>query len=454
MRFGFLACITFVTSLVSALPPPITRQSARPLIVRFKTGAVEQEKRGTWIQNQLRKADLPALDQEELDAFKLGWEPTVFDGFSGSLSQAAAEAFLATGDVEFIEEDGEAWVSDITTQTDAPWGLQRISQISPLTNQNDAGTSFTYTFDDSAGEGVAIYIVDTGVQVTHAEFEDRASFVFSTGPGTPNEDIHGHGTHVAGIAASRAFGVSKKASIFAVKVMADNGRGSSSDIVAGVNFAVRHARQTRQRAAVINISIITNVSRALDEAVENAVSAGINVVCGAGNDNLDAGDFSPARSPGAITVGAIDIRDQRAPFSNFGDVVDVFAPGVNILSTYIGAGDQNTRVQNGTSMATPFVTGVVAYMLGLDDSLTPSTIRRSVQALAGKDVLSLIPSGTLNEVLYNGAQGSGDGSETSPPEENDLTDGSSPVQQGIIASIEGVISMFRALSDAAALVGA
>lgn len=194
------------------------------------------------------------------------------------------------------------------------------------------------------------------------------------------------GTHVAGIAASSAHGVAKSANIIAVKVMNDDGTGLGSDIISGINFVVQ-AVANSNRPSVINMSITTPASQAIDEAVANAVSFGIHVAVAAGNEDADASQDSPARSSSVITVGATDINDDKAGFSNMGPSVDIWAPGVGIIS--LGNSDDNAlKTLSGTSMASPFVTGLVAYFLGLDGTMSPSTMKQTLASVTTNGVIS------------------------------------------------------------------
>lgn len=194
------------------------------------------------------------------------------------------------------------------------------------------------------------------------------------------------GTHVAGIAAGATHGVANKANIIAVKVMGDDGSAPASDIIAGINFAAVSAGRSG-RPSVINLSITTPASQALDSAVSNAVSLGVHVVVAAGNDNKDATADSPARAGAAITVGATDINDQRASFSNFGPPVDVWAPGVGIISLS-NQEDDELKTLDGTSMATPFVAGLVAYLIGLEGNISPPDMKARIQGLSVDGIIS------------------------------------------------------------------
>jgi len=246
------------------------------------------------------------------------------------------EAARARADIEFIEEDQIMRTTAIQTQTNAPWGLQRISSNASLPAGSRANTlAFTYNFDDTAGKGVDVYVVDTGINTAHVSFGGRATFGFAA-QGLPEVDDEGHGTHCAGTIASKDFGVAKAANVIAVKVLSADGSGATSDIVSGIQFAMQSAAASG-KPSVISMSLGGGVSTALDRAVTAATAAGVHVVVAAGNEAADANTSSPARAPAVITVGASTINDTIASFSNFGAGVDIFAPGQAVISTFIGS---------------------------------------------------------------------------------------------------------------------
>ncbi|KAJ3088725.1 subtilisin-like serine protease, partial [Quaeritorhiza haematococci] len=242
-------------------------------------------------------------------------------------------------------------VTALGEQRDAPWGLVRTS-----TRNNDRGT--TYNYPDKAGEGVDAYVVDTGIQVEHPEFESRARFGFNAFNDS-SKDVHGHGTHVAGTIGSRTFGIAKKVSLVAVKVLADNGTGTTSSVLAGLEYVVNEAKTTK-RPSVINMSLGGPADPIIDLAVSAAVRAGVYIVAAGGNERQDACNVSPARAPSVLTVGATDINDFHGDFSNFGSCLDINAPGVDIRSTWP---DNGFATASGTSMASPHVAGVMALIL-------------------------------------------------------------------------------------------
>jgi len=314
------------------------------------------------------------------------------NGFAGTLDTDALNILRASTDVESIAEDGKMEL--LATQTNAPWGLQRITQDGKLSNQNSGATTFTYTYDDHAGEGVDVYVVDTGVYTQHSEFGGRARWGATFG-GYPDSDGHGHGTHCAGTIGSASYGVAKKASIIAVKVLSDQGSGTVADIVSGLDFVLTSARASG-RPTIVSMSLGGGAASALDQAVVSLTNGGVHVVVAAGNSNTNAQNTSPARVPSAVTVGASDIADSRASFSNYGPIVDIFAPGLNVLSTWTGGG---TMSISGTSMATPHVAGALALSISKDGNDSPAAWSDKLKARSVKSALTSIPSGTANNLL-------------------------------------------------------
>ncbi|KXN84282.1 hypothetical protein AN958_12788 [Leucoagaricus sp. SymC.cos] len=314
------------------------------------------------------------------------WDGTL-NGFAGQFDEETVDSLRSNPDVETITEDGV--MHTFVTQANAPWGLSRLSSSTKLRNQDTSALTFSYTYDASAGSGVDIYIVDTGVFTAHSQFGGRASWGATFG-GYADADGNGHGTHCAGTAAGSQFGVAKSANIIAVKVLSDAGSGAVSDIVSGLNFVTSQASFTG-RPSIVSMSLGGSASTSLDNAVASLTSAGIHVAVAAGNDNSNAGNTSPARAPSAVTVGASTIADARASFSNFGSVVDVFAPGQNVISAWIGSTTATNNI-SGTSMATPHIAGLIAYLIGLQGNISPAAMSSKVQSLSLKDVLTGIRS--------------------------------------------------------------
>ncbi|KAF9463587.1 peptidase S8/S53 domain-containing protein [Collybia nuda] len=291
-------------------------------------------------------------------------------GYAGVFTEQTIQQVRAMPEVEYVEQDQVVRTMELTTQKSAPWGLARISHRPKL-----GFSTFTkYEYDTDGGDGVDVYVVDTGINIDHVEFEGRASWGKTIPQNDVDEDGNGHGTHCAGTIASRKYGVAKKANVIAVKVLGSNGSGSMSDVVGGVVWAATQAKRKAEAAAagkaknhkgsVANMSLGGGKSRALDDAVNKAVDSGLHFAVAAGNDNRDACNYSPAAAEKAVTVGASTLGDERAYFSNHGACVDVFAPGLNILSTWTGSKHAVNTI-SGTSMASPHTAGLLAYLLSI-----------------------------------------------------------------------------------------
>ncbi|KAI0231094.1 hypothetical protein L0F63_007311 [Massospora cicadina] len=308
--------------------------------------------------------------------------------YHAEFSDETKDKVQALPEVELIEPDATVTIDAV--QADAPWGLARISSRNKLT-----GSSYNYTYLGD-GAGVTVYVVDTGIMVDHPEFEGRARFG-KRFAGTNDLDENGHGTHCAGTIASKTYGVAKRSSLVAVRVLDRRGSGSSSGVLSGINWAVGDKRG--KKGNIISMSLGGGKSKALNAAVEAATNKGLVVVVAGGNDNRDACNYSPASAPSAITVAASDINDRRAAFSNYGRCIDVFAPGVNIKSTWNNKG---TNIISGTSMATPHVAGLAAYLLS-KNHLSPDRLAAEINSLANKDAIVNPGSGSPNRLVFNNA---------------------------------------------------
>jgi subtilisin family serine protease len=288
--------------------------------------------------------------------------------------------------VAFVEEDSV--MEALVTQNNPPWGLDRIGQ-------RDLPLNRTYSYT-TTGAGVNAYIIDTGIRRTHTQFGGRAVVGFDAiGDGQNTNDCNGHGTHVSGTVGGSTYGVAKSVRLFAVRVLGCNGSGSTSGVIAGVDWVTAN----HISPAVANMSLGGGVSTALDTAVRNSIASGVTYAIAAGNSNTNAANASPARVAEAITVGATTMSDARSSFSNFGSVVDIFAPGSSILSAS-NASDTATATLSGTSMATPHVAGVVARFLQGNPGATPAQARNELVAQATLNHLSGIASGTANRLLF------------------------------------------------------
>ncbi|KAI0001035.1 peptidase S8/S53 domain-containing protein [Russula vinacea] len=303
-------------------------------------------------------------------------------GYAGKFTDRVLQRIREMPEVDYVERD--QIVKTQAVQRSAPWGLARISHRPKLS----FGTFTKYEYSSDGGHGVDVYVIDTGINIHHQEFQGRASWGKTVPVNDVDEDNNGHGTHCAGTIASRKYGVAKSANVIAVKVLGSNGSGSMSDVIAGVMYAAESALKkaiaaaaelkatgkTKHKGSVANMSLGGGKSRALDDAVNSAVDTGLHFAVAAGNDNRDACGYSPAGAEKAVTVGASTLGDERAYFSNYGPCVDVFAPGLNILSTWIGSNIAQNTI-SGTSMASPHTAGLLAYLLSIYPSVTfdPST---------------------------------------------------------------------------------
>jgi hypothetical protein len=276
------------------------------------------------------------------------------------------------------------------TQKPVTWGLDRVDQRAlPLSG------SYSYT---SSGSGVRVYVVDTGIRATHADFGGRVAkgwTAIADGRGTG--DCNGHGTHVAGTAAGKTYGLAKTATVVPVRALACDGSGYTSDVIAGLDWIV--VQQQTVTPAVVNLSIGGFTSTAMDTAVNGLVNKGVTVVAAAGNAKADACDRSPARVPAALTVAASDSSDRQASFSNYGRCVDLYAPGVSITSAWKGS-DSDSASLSGTSMAAPHVTGAAAAILSVSPALSPAEVGASILAKAEPGKIVGATSGTPNLLLY------------------------------------------------------
>jgi subtilisin family serine protease len=317
-------------------------------------------------------------------------------GFSASLTATEAAALSHTAGVTAVSPNSIAHIA--ATQNPTPsWGLDRTDQAAlPLDN--------SFSYPDTAGAGVRVYIVDTGVQGNNPDFAGRMATGIDevTANGNPAVDCHGHGTHTAGTAAGSVYGIAKFATIVPVRVLDCTGSGSYTGIIAGLNWIA--ANNPVGTPAVVSMSLGGVVDTTLNATIAILATKNIVSVVAAGNDGLNACNYSPASEPTAITVGATDTTDARASFSNYGSCVDLFAPGVNITSDLNSAAG-GSQVMSGTSMATPHVTGAVAEYLSLNPTATTAQVTSALIGGAVPGIVgnSLTPGGNylLNTTFIN-----------------------------------------------------
>ena len=407
-------------------------------------------------------------------------DQTIFNGYSlHNVDEDLINLIRSRPEVDHIEtdsivntqeiyhglDDGKVQDTEVVTQKNAPWGLARISHHDPLS----LSTFNKYVYDTHGGEGVNVYVVDTGINIHHVEFEGRAHWGKTIPLNDVDEDGNGHGSHCAGTIASRKYGVAKKANVIAVKVLGSNGSGTMSDVIGGVIWAAQDAKKkyaesvhefktkgsTSHKGSVANMSLGGGKSPSLDRAVNKAVESGLSFAVAAGNDNENACNSSPASAPKAVTVGASTLWDERAYFSNIGECVDIFAPGLNILSVW-NSGPHSINTISGTSMASPHTAGTLAYLLSLNydkynnvindndnilnriyksslniffdsfginlssmlspifkpsaplppkipEPISPAFLKNSLLSLAGRDYLTDVSYGSPNLLLFNNA---------------------------------------------------
>ncbi|WP_083737585.1 S8 family peptidase [Amycolatopsis keratiniphila] len=311
---------------------------------------------------------------------------SALNGFSIKADEAAAKRLAADPQVAYVVQNKTFKISE--TQDNPPsWGLDRVDQADlPLDNK--------YTYPVKA-DNVTAYVIDTGVRGSHKDFGDRATGGkdFVDNDDTPNDE-HGHGTHVAGTIGGTDHGLAKGVKIVGVRVLDANGSGTTEGVVAGVDWVAANAKGP----SVANMSLGGGADDALDAAVKGAIDKGVTFALAAGNESSDAGTTSPARVKEAITVAASDKTDKQASFSNYGSVVDLYAPGVDITSSW-ATGDDATNTISGTSMAAPHVAGAAALYLSAHPDATPAQVAEGLVGAAADGKISNPTGGTANKLL-------------------------------------------------------
>lgn len=307
------------------------------------------------------------------------------NGFAVEMSAEDAERLSQDFRVKYVEEDGVVTLD--ATQSNPPWGLDRI-------DQRNLPLNAIYTFNWT-GTGVRAYVIDTGIRTAHSQFGGRAANNFDAFGGN-GQDCNGHGTHVAGTIGGSTFGVAKNVLLRGVRVLNCSGSGTNSGVIAGVDWV----RLNHIAPAVANMSLGGGASSALDTAVNNLHNAGVAIAVAAGNSNTNACNSSPARAANAITVGSTTTSDARSSFSNFGTCLDLFAPGSGILSAWFTS-NTATATLSGTSMASPHVAGVAALYKQANPSASSTTIRNAIVNNATTNVVGNPGTGSPNRLLYS-----------------------------------------------------
>ncbi|MFC8496113.1 S8 family peptidase [Streptomyces sp. NPDC057235] len=342
---------------------------------------------GSYIVMLSEKVDKAELAKQYGGKLQRSFNSTI-NGFSANeLSETEAKRLAADPAVAKVVQNKTFRIS-ATQQRPPSWGLDRIDQAQAVGDN-------AYTYPDSAGDGVTAYVIDTGVRVTHKDFGGRASSGFdAVDRDNDANDGNGHGTHVAGTIAGTSHGVAKKAKIVGVRVLNNSGSGTTDQVIAGIDWVVAN----RKGPAVANMSLGGGVDPALDAAVRKAVASGVTFAIAAGNEARDATQSSPARVTEAITVASSTATDGQSSFSNYGPVVDIYAPGSNITSTWHES-DSATNVMSGTSMATPHVAGVAALYLAGHPEATPGEVAAALTRGATQGAISNATPGTTNNLL-------------------------------------------------------
>ncbi|MGK5533298.1 S8 family serine peptidase [Streptomyces sp. URMC 129] len=315
------------------------------------------------------------------------------NGYAVELSEREARRLAADPAVESVHQNRMLSI-DAAQPSPPSWGLDRMDQAALPLNKS-------YSYPDSAGAGVTAYIIDTGVRVSHSDFGGRARNGYdAVDNDNVAQDGNGHGTHVAATVAGTAYGVAKRAEIVAVRVLDNAGRGTTAQVIAGIDWVTENA----EKPAVANVSLGGGVDSALDTAVRNSIASGVTYAVAAGNDNANASNSSPARVSEAITVGSTTNTDARSSFSNYGSAVDIFAPGSSITSAW-STGDTATKSLSGTSMAAPHVAGAVALYLADHPTATPASVSTALRSNALTGLIGDVGVGSPNRLLHIGVGG-------------------------------------------------
>ncbi|KAI9900846.1 hypothetical protein N3K66_005108 [Trichothecium roseum] len=359
-------------------------------IVTLKTDITKESLSShlTWVdgvhKRSLRRRDLSGVDKQ----LNIG----SFHGYSGAFDEATVEELRRSGDVVRIEPVQLYYPTALTSQENATHGLGTISSREP-------GSSI-YTYDDSAGKGGYAYVLDSGIRLTHEEFGGRATFGYNP-TGGDNVDTMGHGTHVAATIAGSTFGVAKGAEVIDIKVFGE-GPSTSDIILDGFQWAVDDIiAKDRVGRAVLNLSLGGPASNVWDDIINAAYELGILSIAASGNTNIPAVQESPANSANALTVGGIGAEWDEGVYSNYGEAVDILAPGTSVTSAGI-ASDTATLTDTGTSMAAPHVAGLALYLSVLENITTAQALKARILELGTPNMVQKLKEGSPNLIAFNG----------------------------------------------------
>jgi len=315
-----------------------------------------------------------------------------FNAISGSFDSESLQELLKEESIDYVQPNMRYHLTGACQKARAVWHLERIN-----THQRPPRYSGVYSFSEDAAN-VDAYIMDSGIEVNHPEFEGRARWGINT-IDREQSDCNGHGTHVAGTVGSKTYGVAKKVKLISVKAMNCEGAGNSLTMLKGHEFiAKEYQKNTPRRPSVVNMSVGSPYDRAHNDIVRNAIKLGLTYVIAAGNEYQDACGTSPSSVQEGITVGATDINDNFAEFSNWGQCVHILAPGEEITSTWPG---KTVNTISGTSMAAPHVAGAAALYLAKNPTASPAAVRQGLLKDSSAGLVKKVVMRTPNQLLFS-----------------------------------------------------
>jgi len=385
----FILLFVFVAVAVAELAPlhlalPENRVAGEYIVVLNTTLSTQQ------VVQHVKKLSAQFSPDNVILSTQGFFEIGSFKGFAARLSEDLLNKERADPAVLYIEENQIVRATDDCVETSTGlWNLDRISE-------RVLNLDGVFDYFESAGAGITVYVIDTGIYVQHQDFGGRARWGFAVD--NSQIDGNGHGTHVAGTVGGTTYGIAKLCSLVAVKVLGTDGSGTTQGVINGIDWASRDHTNNRGRS-VANMSLGGGKSTAMVAAVESSIAAGIIYAVAAGNDNRDACNYSPADAPNALTAGATTSSDARSTFSNWGRCVDIFGPGTTITSDWIG-GPTAIRTISGTSMASPHIAGVVASLIAHFPDYSNEDIAIELLSGATSDVITNPGTNSPNKLVF------------------------------------------------------